>query len=64
MSDKDYTAEPLVRCEDCVYNGKQVSKYGSAIYTCEKHLTVDGRFQIVEPDDFCCWGVRKDDDTN
>ncbi len=70
MNDKDYTDEPWVRCKDCKYLEidfvTDITPFSMNMtqdtFFCTKLFDEYTCWQQVEPDDFCSWGVRKDDD--
>ncbi|MBR2881820.1 MAG: hypothetical protein IKB96_05615 [Prevotella sp.] len=43
------TGEEIVRCKDC-------ESYQPGMY---EHFTCEYLHQWAKPDDFCCWGERK-----
>lgn len=55
-----YTAsvhEPIVRCKDCERcKYTRFYHHGTEQYTCTRLLA-----HSVKPDDFCSWGVRRED---
>lgn len=58
----DYTDEPWVRCKDCKHLNIGVTIKWKILYGCDKLYDELGCEQYVDPDDFCSWGVRIDDD--
>ena len=51
-----YKREEIVRCRDCVYFDKYENDEISVCYR------FDNEQPIVEPDGFCKWGERREDD--
>lgn len=64
-------AEPVVRCKDCKWC--DITDYGAGeVLECIldrlyriNSISLEGEtyFREVEPDDFCAWGERKEDET-
>lgn len=57
--------ERIVRCPDCEYcREKDMRCYGGKRdqLICHKFSMCDGAGRPVEPDGFCSWGKRKDDE--
>lgn len=48
----------VVRCAQCKYFGKEVAGYYDDEYYCTNPVGLD---DIVKPDDFCSYGVRRDE---
>lgn len=52
-------AEEVVRCKDC----KHLMTYNDGTYDCKylvERMFAEGELNN-KPNDFCCWGVRKDE---
>ena len=61
-------AEPVIRCKDCYYCATEKS-FGKEYLYCDafyEHAEGDliGASLMVEPNHFCSWGERREDETN
>lgn len=53
------TGQEVVRCKDC----KHLMTYNDGTYDCKylvERMFAEGELNN-KPDDFCCWGERKDE---
>lgn len=59
------TGEEIVRCRDCEYLGIEIYTYSDGeeyeINCCDELKDCYGDFKRVELDDYCAWGVRRND---
>lgn len=64
-------AEPVVRCKDCKWG--EITDYGAGeVLECVRDrlyrinsISLEGEtyFRKVEPDNYCAWGERREDET-